>query len=129
MKGAKVEAMVLFAHGARAARWAQPLLRLQDELAQRAPGLRIEIAYLELQAPDLPQVLEDLARAGIARIRIAPVFWSLGGHVVRDLPALVDEFHARRPAVRVEVLPVLAELPGLLEFLAAALLGADGAPR
>jgi sirohydrochlorin cobaltochelatase len=130
MAGVGHEAIVLFAHGARDARWAQPLLRLQAVLVRRAPQLRVELAYLELQEPGLPATLEALAGQGLQHIRVAPVFWSMGAHAARDLPALVEAFRARHPSVRVEVLPVLAELPGLLEFVAAALAGApqDGSP-
>ena len=115
-------ALVLFAHGARDPRWALPLQRLKDELARRSPRLRVEIAYLEMQAPPLPPTLDALAAAGLRTIRIAPVFWSLGGHVARDLPAMIEAFRAGHPDVAVAVGPVLAELPGMNDYLAQTLL-------
>jgi sirohydrochlorin cobaltochelatase len=122
-------AIVLFAHGARDARWALPLERLRAALAQARPGAAIRIAFLELQPPGLPETLAALADTGVTRVDIAPIFWSLGGHVARDLPALVADFAGRAPQVQVRVLPVLAELPGMDAFVAQALLGlAGGAP-
>jgi sirohydrochlorin cobaltochelatase len=121
-------AIVLFAHGARDPRWALPLARLKSELAWRCPGLRVEIAFLEMQPPGLPQTLEALAGAGERTIRIAPVFWSLGGHVARDLPIMIEAFRAAHPQVTIEVGAVLAELPGMDAFLAQSLLEWAAAP-
>jgi sirohydrochlorin cobaltochelatase len=114
-------ALVLFAHGARDAAWAKPLMRLQAELQRMQPGLRVETAFLELQEPGLAQVADALAAEGIAILAVAPIFWSSGAHVERDLPALADAARARHPGLRVQVLPVLAELPGMIGFLAQAL--------
>ncbi len=115
-------ALVLFAHGARDARWAQPLALLKAELKRLQPHLRVEVAFLELQSPGLPETLTEIHAQGATRIHIAPVFWSLGGHVARDLPALIDAFRLQHPGSRIEVLPVLAELPGMNDFLARAML-------
>ena len=80
-----------------------------------------------MQGPALPPVLEALAQAGLRTIHIAPVFWSLGGHVARDLPQMVEAFHAAHPAVVVRIGTVLADLPGMNDFLAQALLESAGA--
>lgn len=111
-------ALVLFAHGARDARWAEPLQRLQQELCRRAPGIVVGLAYLEMQAPTLPDALDALVAKGVRALRVAPVFWSLGGHVARDLPALVAQFQARHPQVQVSILAPIAELAGIDAFLA-----------
>jgi sirohydrochlorin cobaltochelatase len=123
-------AIILFAHGARDVRWAQPLDRLRAAIAIARPGVRTAIAFLELQPPGLPATLAELAAAGVTHIDIAPIFWSRGGHIARDLPALVQTFSAGSPGVQVRVLPVLAELPGMEAFVAGAITAlADGATR
>jgi sirohydrochlorin cobaltochelatase len=48
------------------------------------------------------------------------VFWASGGHVAADLPPLLADFRAVHPDVALAVLPVISELPGMLDFLAAA---------
>jgi len=121
-------AIVLFAHGARDARWAQPLERLRAALTAARPGTTIRLAFLELQTPGLSETLAELAGAGVTRIDIAPIFWSRGGHIARDLPALVTAFGARAPQVQVSVLPVLAELAGMDAFVVEAILGHIDAP-
>lgn len=116
------EAIVLFAHGARDARWALPLERLQCELQRARPQAFVQIAFLELQRPNLAEALAELTAAGCRRIDIAPIFWSQGNHLAQDLPALVREFTQREAGIQIRILPVLSELPGMHEFLAQAIL-------
>jgi sirohydrochlorin cobaltochelatase len=121
-------ALVLFAHGARDVGWSLPLDRLRDAIAQLRPGVAIRTAFLELQPPGLPETLAELAAGGATRIDIAPIFWSQGGHITRDLPQMLAAFAERAPRVRVRVLPVLANLPGMDAFVARALVGQIDAP-
>lgn len=121
-------AIVLFAHGARDAAWARPLERLRDAIARARPAAPVRIAFLEMQPPGLPETLAALAGDGATRIDIAPIFWSRGGHIARDLPAMVDEFARGAPHVVVRVLPVLAELAGMDDFVAQAIVAHAAAP-
>lgn len=116
--------IVLFAHGARDARWSQTLLKLQAEVTALEPAAEVTVAFLEFQPPTLPAVLEDAAGRGVGAISIVPVFWASGGHVANDLPPLVADFRRRHPHIAVRVLPVLSELPGLLAFVADAVVSA-----
>jgi sirohydrochlorin cobaltochelatase len=115
-------AIVLFAHGARDARWSEPLERMREALMHARPQTRVETAFLELQEPGLAGVLEFLAVDGVRRIDIVPVFWSRGGHVAVDLPQLVGAFRDRHAGVEVRVLPVLSELDGMEAFIIGAIL-------
>lgn len=119
------DAIVLFAHGARDVRWSEPLFRLQAELRRAHPDLAVPVAYLELQSPSLEESLIALAAAGKRRIAVAPVFWARGGHILNDLPVILDAFRRRHPETGVQVLPVLSELPGMTSFLAQAIAGID----
>ena len=115
-------AVILFAHGARDALWARPLHALKAELERIRPQACVRIAFLELQRPSLPEALDELARCGARSIDIAPIFWSQGGHIATDLPPLIEQHMRDHPGSTVRVLPVLADLPGMHEFLALAIL-------
>jgi len=122
-KGMNTEhAIILFAHGARDARWAAPLQQLQSALTRARPTTSVQLAFLELQRPSLAEALATLTAAGCRHIDIAPIFWSQGGHTAQALPALVRDFAAHESRVSVRVLPVLSELPGMHEFVARAIL-------
>jgi sirohydrochlorin cobaltochelatase len=121
-----VHAVILFAHGARDARWARTLEDLAAAVHARLPRARVARAFLEFQSPTLATALAEAARAGCTRIDVLPVFWASGGHVTNDVPPLLDAFRAAHPEVRLAVLPVLSELPGMMEFIAERLAAQGG---
>ena len=58
------KALVLFAHGARAASWAAPFERLCALTQARMPDVPVSLAFLELMEPRLPEHVATLAAAG-----------------------------------------------------------------
>ena len=80
--------LVLFAHGARDARWREPFDRLLAKVAGRHPG-PVELAFLELMSPDLGEACDALVRAGAQHVVVVPLFFGTGGHLRNDLPGLV----------------------------------------
>ena len=65
--------LILFAHGARDARWREPFDRLAALVTQHHPG-PVSLAFLEAMSPDLTQAAIALAAAGAERITIVPLF-------------------------------------------------------
>src|SRR5690606_25587657 len=55
----KKRALVLFAHGARDARWAEPFRRLQAIVQSQSPELTVSLAFLELMSPRLPELVPE----------------------------------------------------------------------
>jgi sirohydrochlorin cobaltochelatase len=80
--------LVLFAHGARDARWREPFDRLKAAVAQGHGG-PVELAFLEAMEPDLIAAAQRLKMAGAQRIVVVPLFLGSGGHLREDLPALL----------------------------------------
>jgi sirohydrochlorin cobaltochelatase len=119
-------ALILFAHGARDARWSQTLGALKERVEARAPQSFVTVAFLEFQPPALESALADAVSRGCTRIDVAPVFWASGGHVANDVPPLLAAFRAAHPQVELTLLPVLSELPGLLDFVADAVTNRRG---
>ena len=107
-------ALVLFAHGARAASWAAPFERLRDMAAASLPGTEVALAYLELMAPRLPEVVSDLVARGVLDVTVVPVFLGQGGHLLRDLPLLADQLRDAHPQLRLTVAGAVGEDPNVL---------------
>jgi sirohydrochlorin cobaltochelatase len=107
-------ALVLFAHGARAASWAAPFERLRDLTAARVPSVPVSLAFLELMEPRLPAEVARLAAAGVDEVTVVPVFLGQGGHLLRDLPLLVDQLRIDHPGVAVKVVGAVGEDPAVL---------------
>ena len=112
-------ALILFAHGARAASWAAPFQRLRALTAEQRPDCEVTLAFLELMTPSLPDEAARLVAQGVDEIAIVPVFLGQGGHLLRDLPALVEELRATYPDLRLSTMPAVGEDPGVLAAMAA----------
>jgi sirohydrochlorin cobaltochelatase len=111
--------LILFAHGARDPRWAEPFEAIAAAVRARAPEIDVRLAFLELMAPDLPAAADAMVRDGIARIDILPLFLGTGGHLRRDLPPLVQGIAARHPSAQVTLHGAAGEAPDVISALAA----------
>ena len=118
-------ALILFAHGARAASWAAPFERLRALAQARLPEVDVSLAFLELMEPRLPAQVAALAAQGVNAISVVPVFLGQGGHVLRDLPLMVDQLRLDYPDVVFSVSGAVGEDPQVLaamtDFCVAAL--------
>ena len=85
--------LILFGHGARDPRWREPFDRLAEAVAERFPG-PVSLAFLELMSPDLKAACLGAVERGATRIVVVPIFLGTGGHVRRDLPALLESASA-----------------------------------
>lgn len=110
-------ALILFAHGARAESWKAPFERLRDMTQARMPGMPVSLAFLELMEPRLPAQVAALAGQGVDDITVVPVFLGQGGHLLRDLPLLMDELRAAYPGVAMKVAGAVGEAPDVLKAM------------
>jgi hypothetical protein len=72
-------ALVLFAHGARAASWAAPFERLRELTRRSLPDVAVSLAFLELMTPRLPDEVARWSRAACARSRWCRCSWGRAG--------------------------------------------------
>ncbi|EDT42895.1 sirohydrochlorin chelatase [Burkholderia ambifaria] len=111
--------IVLFGHGARDPRWAEPFERLAARLrGSSAPAPHVSLAFLELMTPSLDTAVAAQVAAGCTRITVVPVFFGQGGHVRRDLPQLVDACRAAHPNVVIHCATAVGEDDGVLDAIA-----------
>ena len=116
-------ALVLFAHGARDPRWAAPFEDVARRVAQREPGIEVQLAFLEFMAPTLSDAGDALVNAGCEHVDIVPLFLGTGGHVRKDLPALIADLAARHPQVAWQLQPAIGEFDNVIDAMAAAAAG------
>ena len=111
--------LVLFAHGARDARWAEPFERLRERVARAAPDARVVLAFLEFMRPDLDAAVADLSAAGCRDIALVPIFLGQGGHLRDDLPNLLRRVAARHPECLIRLTVAAGEDDAVLDAIAA----------
>jgi len=114
-------ALVLFAHGARDPDWARPFRSLALELAERLPGERVALAYLELMHPSLSECVGTLYAEGVRSFRVVPVFFGSGGHLKEDLPRLVAGLKSNFKGLEVTLEPPVGEQPEVISAIARAI--------
>ena len=116
-----VEAILLVAHGARDPGWAAPIERLADAVAKRADGAPVRIAYLEFLQPGIPEALDSLRRQGTRKVRVVPIFFGAGGHVVYDIAGRVTAARVMRPDLDIAIDPPVGTQPQVTEAIASAI--------
>jgi len=113
-----MKAKILFAHGARNPEWAQPILAIRAAMLARRPEARVEVAFLEFIAPQLPETIDVLVAGGFLDIVIVPIFMAQSGHTKRDLPALLDAARARHRGLVIEVATPIGEAGSVVAAIA-----------
>jgi sirohydrochlorin cobaltochelatase len=112
--------IVLFGHGARDSRWAEPFVSLADkQRAARGAAGPVSLAFLELMEPDLPTAVAEQVAQGCSTVTVVPVFFGQGGHVRRDLPAVLEVCRDAHPGVQILCSTAVGEDEGVLEAVAA----------
>jgi sirohydrochlorin cobaltochelatase len=110
--------VLLFAHGARDPRWAEPFEAVAARVRASDASLQVRLAYLELMAPTLLEAGRDLALAGCDRVSIVPLFLGAGGHVRKDLPELQRGLQAAYPLVQWRLHQAVGELEPVIAAMA-----------
>lgn len=118
MDKAPSSAIILFAHGARDPEWAIPFRTLQKLIAAKLPDIPVELAFLELMQPSLDAALDKLAATGVQTVSVFPIFMAQGGHLKRDLPALLDQVRIRHPGIALRAAPPIGEVEAILQLIA-----------
>jgi sirohydrochlorin cobaltochelatase len=118
VSAAPTSAILLFAHGARDPSWAEPFRRIAARLGRKQPGLRVELAFLEIMQPDLSSAVAGLAAAGIQYITVVPLFLAQGGHLKEDLPRLLADIRSHHPALRIDVTSAIGDSDDLTDAIA-----------
>lgn len=113
-----MQGIILFAHGARLASWAEPFERVVLRLRAERPDLRVELAFLEFMSPDLAECGRGMAEQGCTRVDVLPLFLGAGGHVRKDLPERVADLAARYPGVTWALRPAAGESDVVVDALA-----------
>lgn len=121
--------LVVFAHGSRVPEANQAVEMVAAALSRAGGFPHVEPAFLELGAPDLPGAVARLLDQGVRHVVVVPYFLTLGTHLQRDLPRIVDAIRTVHAGMTIEVTEPLDGHPALVQALldrANAALGGGG---
>ena len=108
-------AYIVFAHGSSVESANEAVRAVAEEAARRGEWDAFATAFLGGGRPSLQEAVDQLATRGVAHVVVIPYFLTLGLHLERDLPALIDELKQSHPNLEIEVTPPLDGHPGLLD--------------
>ena len=107
----------MFGHGSSVEAANDAVRAMAAELQRRNGYDAVQTAFLEGGQPDLRGATDRLAAQGVEHVIVIPYFLTLGMHLQRDLPRLVDDIRAVHPGLEVQVTPPLDGHPALIEAL------------
>jgi sirohydrochlorin ferrochelatase len=113
----KRKGYVVFGHGSTVESANDAVRAMAAELQRRQRHDAVETAFLESGQPDLRGAIDRLASQGIEHVIVIPYFLTLGMHLQRDLPRLVEEIRAVHPGLEMQVTPPLDGHPALIDAL------------
>jgi len=114
-----MKGIILFGHGARNPEYIQPFKRIQAVVAAQCPQVPVEIGFLELTQPPLEASIACLTTRGVTHVKIVPIFFAPGRHVLKDLPQLLGNAMDRFPGIEFEVAACVGEVEAVIEAMAA----------
>jgi len=120
-------ALLLFAHGARDPNWALPFEAVAEIIRKQRPQMPVQLAFLEFMSPSLLEAGERLAGQGCTQVAVVPLFLGAGGHVRKDLPALLADLSQAHPAVTWNLQPAIGEIDSVVLAMAQAALALSDA--
>lgn len=109
--------VVLFAHGSSVETANEAVRGVAARVAAEGGFDLMETAFLELGKPDLPGAIELLAQKQVARVVVVPYFLTLGIHLKRDLPRIVEGCLERHPGLSIDVTEPLDGHPALRQIV------------
>jgi len=109
--------IIVFAHGSRLEPANEAVRSVARQLAGAGRFETVEAAFLELGEPSLEGAVEALVGRGVHDILVVPYFLTLGIHLERDLPNIINQLASRIGHVRIRVAAPLDGHPALVEAL------------
>ncbi|NKY57063.1 sirohydrochlorin chelatase [Nocardia flavorosea] len=109
--------LVAVAHGSRDPRSAATVAALMDQVRAARPEASARLAFLDLNAPSVGQVLDAVAESGQTHAVVVPLLLGSAFHARVDLPGLLAAATARHPRLQATQADVLGADPRLVWVL------------
>lgn len=110
-------ALIAVAHGSRDPRSAATMNEVARALRCARPDLDVRIAFLDLNAPSVPQVVDAVAAEGHRSAIVVPLLLGSAFHARVDLPGLLAAARARHPRLALVQADVLGPDPRLIQAM------------
>ncbi|MFF2556632.1 sirohydrochlorin chelatase [Nocardia sp. NPDC058058] len=110
-------ALIAVAHGSRDPRSAATMYAVVEQLAAARPDVDVRLAFLDLNAPSVDQVVDAIAAEGHSHAVVVPLLLGRAFHARVDLPGMLAAARTRHPRLRLTQADVLGPDPRLITAL------------
>ncbi len=90
-------AIILLGHGSRAQEANNAIKEIAGLVKEKGGYDIVDVAFLQLAKPLLPDKIDECVGYGIRRIIIQPYFLHHGRHVIDDIPEEIDKARIKYP--------------------------------
>ncbi|MDO5851065.1 MAG: sirohydrochlorin nickelochelatase [Methanobacteriaceae archaeon] len=80
--------ILLIGHGSRLPYGKQVISEIADKY-RNTTNINVEVGFMELAEPNIPTAFNKLAKTGVNKIIVTPVFLAHGVHTKRDIPTIL----------------------------------------
>lgn len=108
------DGLLLVAHGTRSAEGVASTFELCRRVRELV-DLPVEVCFLELAEPALPEGLNEMARRGLKHIAVSPILLFSAGHAKVDIPAALADAAREHPGVCFQQALALESHPLVIE--------------
>jgi sirohydrochlorin ferrochelatase len=113
----KQPAYIVFAHGSSVESANEAVRDVAKQAARLGDWRIFATAFLEGGKPGLAEAIEELAGLGESRFVVVPYFLTLGLHLQRDLPRLIEQIRTKHHEIEIEVTAPLDGHPAMAAAL------------
>ncbi len=81
--------LILIGHGSKHPKNRENLEKLAEILRKRAKFEVVELAFMSINTPSVPDAIDSLAKKNISKIVLVPAFLAPGVHTTKDIPRMI----------------------------------------
>lgn len=111
MRKTNKSAYLLIAHGTRDREGERAFFKFGEEFQKAFPRRKVELAFLELSRPSIPEGIEACVKEGVQKIFMLPLMLFPGRHISQDIPLEIQAAKRRFPEVDFHYAGALALSP------------------
>jgi sirohydrochlorin cobaltochelatase len=108
--------LILLAHGSRDNNWCQTFENGLKTI-NKCLNHDATLAYMEMAAPSLENVVNTYYLQGVKKIRVLPLFFAAGRHLLHDVPEQISDLQSSLEGLEIELLKNVGEYEDFWHYL------------
>ena len=108
--------LLVVSHGSHSPKTKLEVEALVKVLTSRNVSDLVELAFLEIENPSIPEGIDSLATQGATEIKIVLNFLNSGRHVNTDIPNIVEVAQKKYPSIKFSITSPVGQHPKIVDL-------------